>query len=588
MTLSTQSSIYRFEHRSRIAIFAAQILIIAGFLICMLNSTSLGPTLDDSYIHYQYVKNLAEYGEVSFNPGQWSTGTTSLFWNILLLPGVLAGIPIIPLSLFLGIALYLVIGQQVYSVFKTYWKSEINNLLSVAIVIMTGNLAWYALSGMETLLFISLGLWWIDSFRKQRWALAGLLAGALMLTRIEGMLFFLLGVFFTIKQFPQIKTAVKPLLLQLVCGLPVTLPSFILNKMVTGNFYPTTMAGKKWLYGISPGFISLSLPDLKRFILSWAATLYQTNWWPQIIGRPSSLILSIGKQFIPGLVNKENITYTVTPYPLWFQALIAILSLIMLLLLLRGLYRILRPVWQDFFHSRETNAYQLLFYWFLGQNLIYILLMPHRGHGGRYQAVNFLLFGLFLIAGTDICEKAKNWKKILFKYLLRPLTLLIYFFSIITWADIYTASVLQVNNVHKAAGLWLKENLPTNTVVAAFDVGAIKYFSQLPIVDIAGLTDRETLDAALKGDIVPIMKQHGAEYLAMIEELTPRKHPDPQAIVPFNSMFYKKLGLTQQIGKNLNLTPVKRFSVNYQQWTRPWVALRTHSPVIVIYKIDWF
>ena len=581
MLNTSPSGDYKFERQTRRGMVILQAVVIIFFLLSMNAETFLGPTLDDSWIHYQFVKNMAEFGEVSFNAGEWSTGTTSLMWNLLLLPGVMIGIPVMQLSIVIGIILYFILGQQIFFLFKSYWKNELNNILSVLIVLITGNIVWYSLSGMETMLFLVLGLWWIDSFKKEKWWLAGILAGALMLTRIEGLLFILMGLFFTVKRFSAQGKFVKPSIVQVACSIPLMLPSFILNYIVTGKFYPTTMAGKKWLYGVGDGFFGFSIFRSIRYVMAWIATFYQTNWWPQMIDRPSTIQYPLVKLITRGRIDKQAQAFGLEPYPIWFQALTVIIGMILLLILLRGMYRVLKPALVNIFKRGVPSAWELLVYWFIGHNLIYLLLMPIRGHGGRYQAVNFILAGLFIVAGTDVCVKTKNLKYKIFNYAFKPGLLLIYLFSIVVWGNIYTASVLHVNEVHAAAGKWLDNNLPEDTEIAVFDVGAIKYFSQLPITDIAGLTDREALQYVLNGDVVPIMKKRNVKYLAMIEEQSVR------GIIPFHSAFYDKLGIRAEIGVTLNLTPVQRFSIPLETWYRHWVALRTHSPVIAVYKVDW-
>lgn len=578
----TPSHKFKREKMIRWGIAAIQVILMAFFLGNMLNVTFLGATLDDSWIHYQYVRNLALYGEVSFNPGEWSTGTTSLLWDLLLVPGVWAGISPLHFSLILGALLYLLFGQLIYTVFKSYWENELNCILSMAIVLMTGNLTWYALSGMETVLYLVIGLLWIISFRRGKFMLAGFLAGAAMLTRIEGLLFLLLGIIISIKNFP-LKSCVKPVLQQIVFAVFMMLPSFVLNYYVTGALFPNTLAGKKWLYGLEPEFINFSLDNTLRYCQSWLGTLYQSSWWPELIDRPASIQQIILNLLRGGTAAGRKPAYLLEPYPLWMQAGAFLVSAVLFIIILRGIYRTAYPAFKNLFKIQKTEAWELLIFWFFSQNLIYLLLMPVRGHGGRYQAVNFILFGLFIIAGTDGCVKVKNILNQILAKFLKPGILLIYLASIITWGSIYSYSVKHVNDVHRAAGEYLRDNVPPETVVAAFDVGAIKYIAELPIADIAGLTDSKALPYVLRGDIVPYMRDKGAQYLAMVEDFVPGKTVQE----PFQCIYYDKLGIRGHIGKSFELIPMKRFEIPPEIWIETWNALKTHSPAIAIYEIRW-
>ena len=576
-----------FHRRIRWAIFFIQLVLVIFFLLVILGRTELGPTLDDSWIHYQFARNLVEYGEISFNQGTWSTGTTSLLWDLILALGILIGIPTLHFSIVVGIILYLIIGQQIYSVFRTYlWENKWSPVIAVLLVILSGNLLWFSLSGMETMLLLVLGFCWIFAFNRGKYVLAGLLAGALMLTRIEGMLFLLMGIFFAFRR-GGILEGFKKSLAQIVFSLPVFAPSILLNIFVYGKFYPTTMAGKKWLYGLDPGFFNLSLGRIYHYLVSWGGTLFQTCWLPEMMDRPSTIQYPLIKLISGGKVDKVAPSFSIEPYPIALQLLAVILALILLIILLRGLYKVLKPAVTDIFSKGGLNPWHYLIAWFLGHNLIYIIIMPLRGHGGRYQAVNFILLGLFLIAGTEFSNARKQTAYVFKRYILKGFIILIYIFALITWSDIYAATVDHVNRVHKAAGEWLHDNLPANTVIAVFDVGAVKYFSGLPVVDIAGLTDREALKYVLKGDILPYMREKNSQYLVMIEEQLPIKQIEAGKTQPFHSSYYRKLGIIRQVGKTVNLIPIERFEISMEEWWRHWIVVRTHSPVVAIYKIEW-
>jgi hypothetical protein len=574
------------ESAERLLIFALQLFFVIYYLVYLSGKTILGPTLDDSWIHYQYARNLAVFGEISFNQGVWSTGTTSLLWTLILAGGIYIGLPVVEFSLALGIALYLILGQQLYGIFRAYWNGNKNYLLSLFVVLLTGNIIWYSLSGMETLLFLVLGLWWINCFRREKYLIAGLIAGFLAITRLEGMLFLIMGLFFAFKKHSFVK-GIKAGIMQIVCAIPVLIPSLILNMAVTGRLYPNTLAGKKWLYGLSSGFINLSPHDLQRFVLSWVVTFVQTDWLPWLFDRPTTLQYPIIKLLTGGRVIKTMPNFELPAYPLWLQAGALMVAFGLLIVLLYGMFKVVLPALKNLLVKREFQSWEYLVFWFLAQNLIYAILMPLRGHGGRYQAVNFLLVGLFLVAGVEMWKSVARFWLRLRKYALKIIIIIIYLTGAFIWADIYADSVKLVNDVHRSSGEWMRDNLPPGTVIAVFDVGAIKYFSGLPVVDIAGLTDNEALKYVLAGNILPYMKEHNAEYFAIVEEYPPKGKFSSNEYPLYESNIYDKLGLRREVGKSIDLIPVKRFSVPMELWWRPWVTVRTHSPIIMVYRIVW-
>ena len=577
----------KIDTQIRVGILLLQIVLVVFFLISMSQKTEVGPTLDDSWIHYQFARNLVEYGEISFNAGTWSAGTTSLLWDLILALGILLGLPVVHFSIAIGILLYFILGQQIYTIFKSYlWERDWSLVLAILVVLLTGNVLWFALSGMETLLLLTLGLWWIFAFSREKYLLAGLLAGALILTRIEGMLFLFMGIYFVFRKYGLLK-GIKNSLVQIVFSLPIIAPSLILNQIVYGKFYPTTMAGKKWLYGLEPGFWNLSFSGIKHYLISWGGKLFQTNWWPELTDRPSTIQYPLLRIISGGRIDKSAPAFGLEPYPEWMQFLTVLIGVVLFIILLWGMLKLIKPVLVDIFSRGKLNLWEYLVAWFLAHNLLYIVLMPLRGHGGRYQAVNFILAGIFLIAGTEVKFSRRKFGGIFRNYILKPGILVIYLFSIITWADVYATSVLHVNRVHRAAGEWLREEFPPGTVIAVFDVGAVKYFSELPVMDIAGLTDREALKYVLKGDILPYIKAKDARYLVMIEEQTAGRRAALGERKPFDSAYYEKLGILPEIGETVNLIPFKLFAIPMEEWWRHWVMVRTHSPVIVVYEIEW-
>ena len=54
-------------------------------------------------------------------------------------------------------------------------------------------------------------------------------------------------------------------------------------------------------------------------------------------------------------------------------------------------------------------------------------------------------------------------------------------------AKLYAWNVDNINKMHVALGQWAAENTPPGTTLALNDIGAIAYFSERPVLDLAGL-----------------------------------------------------------------------------------------------------
>src|SRR5512134_316515 len=67
----------------------AALLVVLFYLGLSALAGGLGFSLDDSWIHLTYARNLAEHGEWAFRPGEQSAGSTSPLWTALLSIGFL-------------------------------------------------------------------------------------------------------------------------------------------------------------------------------------------------------------------------------------------------------------------------------------------------------------------------------------------------------------------------------------------------------------------------------------------------------------------------------------------------------------------
>ena len=57
------------------------------------------------------------------------------------------------------------------------------------------------------------------------------------------------------------------------------------------------------------------------------------------------------------------------------------------------------------------------------------------------------------------------------------------------WNRVYDANLEHMQNVRIAAAHYLTETVPPSQILAAFDVGAVRYYSDRPVIDLGGLID---------------------------------------------------------------------------------------------------
>ncbi len=80
--------------------------------------------------------------------------------------------------------------------------------------------------------------------------------------------------------------------------------------------------------------------------------------------------------------------------------------------------------------------------------------------------------------------------------------------------QVFAQDVAFVNGEMVAVGQWLQENTPTEALVAAHDIGAIGYFAERTILDLAGLIAPEGIPLLSDGDaLLDYVQESDSDYL---------------------------------------------------------------------------
>ncbi|HIE38811.1 MAG TPA: hypothetical protein EYP77_07060, partial [Anaerolineae bacterium] len=227
----------------------------------------LGFPLDDAWIHQTYARNLVAHGQWAFVPDQPSAGSTAPLWTLLLAVGYGLGLPFRLWTYTLGglclAGTALLAARLSGRLFPE--RRSLPPLVGLACA-LEWHLVWAAGSGMETLLFAMLVLAVWDRAVAQpvgRPFLTGLLGGALILTRPEGILVVGLvagawlwmdvEVWLRSRRSGRATTEGRPYavgvaLLVAGTGLVVA-PYLVLNLHLSGTLWPNTFYAKQAEYG---------------------------------------------------------------------------------------------------------------------------------------------------------------------------------------------------------------------------------------------------------------------------------------------------------------------------------------------------
>jgi hypothetical protein len=440
----------------------AAALAVASYVALSATIDGPGFPLDDGWIHQTYARNLAEDGSWSFVPGAPSAGSTSPLWTLLLLPAYLLGFPPLPWTFLLGALALIWLGWAAMALWNALWP-EAGHALPVGLtVVLSWPMVWAAGSGMETLLFAALGLHLAAHYLQHGPKRAGWLgfgAGLLILVRPEGLLLLLLLAAGLISQ-----RAWRALVVFLLLAVLPLLPYFALNLSLGGQLWPNTLYAKQAEYAAL-----LRQPLWRRL----ARLFYQSAGGPESgwrgIGGARLLLL-------PGL--------------LW------------------AVYRAARADWQQ-----RRLAHLLPLLWAAGHVAAYAWRLPVTYQHGRYLlgiVPVWIVYGLH--GWTALLGKGRRMRLLRRVAALSYAAILLLF--LILGAQAYAADVGLIQNEMVATAHWLRENTAPDALVAAHDIGAIGYYGERRLVDLAGLISPEIVP--LLGDetaMAEYVRQSGARYL---------------------------------------------------------------------------
>ena len=455
----------------RWAPYAAGVLAVLSYIFLSSAGSGPGLPLDDGWIHQTYARNLAQTGRWEFAPGVLSAGSTSPLWTVLLAAGYVLRVPYLLWTYLLGVLSLLGLSGAAMRLWRVLWPAYARrDWLAGTVPALTWPLVWAAASGMETLLFMALGFWLLAQFMSAEagGARMGLAAGLLMLARPEGLI---LVVLLAVALLWQRRWSA----LGLFCAaalLPL-LPYFFFNLTVSGVLWPNTFYAKQTEYAAL-----LARPLAQRFL----QLLYFSLGGPESGWRGIS---SAHLLLVPGLAVAG-----------W------------------------RALHSDISHRRLWRSLPLL--WAGGHVLAYATRLPVTYQHGRYLWAAMPVWILFGLAGwgqilTHLQRNGRQGYGHLRRLLAQvavPVFAVLLLLFLILGAQAYADDVAFIENEMVDVALWLSDNTPAESLVAAHDIGAIGYFARRPLLDLAGLITPQVIPLLDDEEaLARYVRDAGADYL---------------------------------------------------------------------------
>lgn len=441
---------------------------------------------DDSFIAFRYAENLVSHGQLRFNLGDDANSATSLTFVVLLsIIHLITTIPIPDASNFLNVISLLILNfvfaKIVLGKFTTNYFRFFN--LFIYIMITTNPyLSYWLFSGMETVFFISLS--------------ATLFLGALFShkeRKISTRFFLILGVVLLVCSRPEgmalVISFAFPLLfsgdrelrrravLMLVTSISAFCSLFIFYLLYYRSFLPDPVVFKPLTnyYGISEyQSLRITMDFIQNrtfglFLISFIL-FFVTLWWFRLLTQKNkALLFSV---FFLG--SGQLFLSTLSAYSDEYRYQIPLLAV--LLIQIVTFTRIMEDL--DKVHIRKSHSFKIKT--FHGR----MLLTPSIS----VLIICLVFFPTYLVLNPSKTNPAVQ----------------------------STQGLWYIQEERKLAGLWMKQNLPPGSKIAAGDIGGLSFYFQDGIfLDVTGLVNRSVLNA-LESKIRPcvVLAQQSPDYIA--------------------------------------------------------------------------
>ncbi len=389
-----------------------------------------GFPLDDSWIPFQFARNVAEGHGFAYNPGVPVSGSTAPLWTLLLAGLFKAGGAYPAWAKAAGVAAALGAAWLARRLCLAWTGDTALGLTAALVTAWSAPMIWGALSGMEVTLAALLVTAAFVAHAAGRVPIAAALAGLCVLARPESVL--LVPLLWLAGPLTARRSAI-------VWGLPavILLPWVAFNVRTTGTPLPATAAAK-----IEGGLVGL---------LSGA--------------RESAVTTFLSR---PWQFEREWIAW------------LASVNVLLPVLLLPGLW----VLWR-----RGGRAWALPASILLLHPLGMGLLAPYQGPGFQEGRYSIQLLPLAVVVAVSAFVPLVSMARLrpLWGRVACALLLLASLATLGAGATRYAWAVQNIDAMQVSLGRWVEANTPAGARLALNDVGAIAYLGRREVVDVMGL-----------------------------------------------------------------------------------------------------
>jgi hypothetical protein len=453
------------EKWNTIILLVAAFIAVGTYILFSFHFYKIGFPLDDSWIHQTFARNLIQYGQMAYLRGQPTSGSTSPLWVILISISYLLKIGPYAFPFLINMVILFYLGLFAEKIARNEQARYLPTFPIIGILaVFEWHFIWAAASGMETLLFtlfLLIIIMIVLSNLRWRWFLSGLLVGIAIWLRPEGLTLIAIPFWFVLFQKSNLKSKLLNLLTILVVVSLLIFPYFLYNYFLSHSLFPNTFLAKQMEY------VSM----LNENVLIRALNLF------------------------------------IQPF--------------------RGVGIILLPgfIYQIFLYIKQKRWALLgIVLWFIGFISIYVIKMPVIYQNARYIIPTMIIPIVFGGMGSIyLIDKVKTRKY-------GPFISKIWFWSMISvlfvislaGARTYAFDVAIIETEMVEVSKWISLYTPRGSLVAAHDIGALGYFGNRAILDLAGLTSPEVIPIIRdETKLKEFMYARNADYLMAFPDWYP-------------------------------------------------------------------
>jgi hypothetical protein len=462
-----------------LALLALAAIVCGAFALAASKAFGTGFPLDDAWIHQTYARNLGLRGEWAYLPGVPSAGSTSPLWTALLALGYRLGIDPYAWVLMWG-ALLLGASGYVGSRWATARSPHLGRLAWVAgaLLVLEWHMIWAGVSGMETLAQACTVLLVFYAL-EARWppAVIGLLVGVGIWIRPDALLLLLpIGWVIGFEGRNQLPRAARSAAAVGVGVAVLLFPYLGFNLLLGGQAWPSTFYAKQAEYAVE-------------------------------LGRP--LVLRLAEQWGVGMVGAGAV-------------------------LAAGF---VASIWMDGAGRRWARLAPAL--WWLAFLAAYAVRLPVTYQHGRYAmpAIPVLvILGAEAMLTAAVRASGRGSRLLTRAWIAAALATAIAF--LVPGARAYGQDVAIIETEMVATARWIEANTERGDLIAAHDIGAVGYFSDRTLIDLAGLISPEVIPFVRdEARLAAYLQARGADYLMTFPGWYPRlvegRMPVYQSTAPY-------------------------------------------------------